>query len=310
MDSVLVEHTEDGKKAYKSLIVEPDKLSVLNSPLALEIVKELTREPGCALDIARNLQLDEQKVYYYLRKLEHSGIVKLVRTERRHGMTAKIYEAVAPVVAAKLHDDGFTLEADQAAVSPHIQKFLHLFVNNGTLDAKIIIGDPDEHGRFDTRSKEGSYFSDFAIFIGSFINKHSFPCYKIDTEIHSSDLNENLILLGNARTNTVIDRFKDSLPITFLGENQSHFVSKKTKKVYKDPRIGVIIKMKNPFNTEKNIMIIGGIRTRGTRAAIIALTQNIEELCANQENGSDFIKIVKGLDREGRGVIDSMEILE
>jgi hypothetical protein len=57
-------------------------------------------------------------------------------------------------------------------------------------------------------------------------------------------------------------------------------------------------------------MVIGGIRTRGARAAIIALTQNIEELCANQENGADFIRVVKGLDREGRGLIDSAEFLE
>jgi len=231
--------------------------------------------------------------------------------ERRHGMTAKIYSVMAPVIAAKLHDDGHMV-ADTPITTikdSNISDFFQPFVDGGTLNANIIIGNPDEHGRFDTRSKEGSYFSDFAILIGSFIRKHSFPYHKIDTEITDSDLKENLIILGNHKTNTVIDRLKDHLPISFL-ENDQSFISKNTKKVYKDPRTGFVIKIKNPFNPEKSIMVIGGIRTRGARAAIIALTQNIEELCANQENGADFIRVVKGLDREGRGLIDSAEFLE
>ncbi len=310
MDPVLVEHTEKGKKAYKSLVVEPDKLSVLNSKLAIEIVREITRQPGCALDIARSMQEDEQKVYYYLRKLENAGIVRLSKMERRHGMTAKIYEAVAPVVSAKLHDDGISLEAVPSMANLQVQKFLHPFVNDGELNAKIIIGDPDEHGRFDKRSKEGSYFSDFAIFLGSFVNRHRFPYYKIDTEIGTGDLNDNLILLGNVGTNVVIDKVKDSLPITFIGNGHNNFISRKSKKEYKNPRIGIIIKMKNPFNVQKRILIVGGIRTRGARAAIIALTQDIEKVCAGQEDGQPFIRIIRGLDKEGKGEVDSMEILE
>ena len=312
MDHILIEHTEEGKKAYKSLLVEPGKLSVLNSRLALEIVKELKRQQGCALDIARNLKEDEQKVYYYLRKLENSGIVKLCRTERRHGMTAKIYDVIAPVIATKLHDDGHMMPNPSLDTigNPDIAKFFQPFIDDGSLDAKIIIGDPNEHGRFDTRAKEGSYLPDFSIFLGSFVKMHNFPCYGIDTEVPEKDMNGNLILVGNPRTNTLIYGLRDSLPVSFLEKGFSSFVSKKTRKEYKDPRTGFIIKMKNPSNPDKSIMVIGGIRTRGMRAAIIALTQNIEELCSGQDNGPDFLKIVKGLDREGRGIIDSVEFLE
>jgi DNA-binding transcriptional ArsR family regulator len=310
MNNLFIEHAENGKKAYKSLLVDPDKLSVLSSPLAVRIVREITRQPGCALDIARCMQEDEQKIYYYLRKLENAGIVRLAKMERRHGMTAKIYETVAPVIATKLHDDGVAYAETKTYSMPVIQRFLSPFIEDNSLNAKIIIGDPDEHGRFDKRAKEGSYFSDFAIFLGSFINKHSFPYYKIDTEMGAGDLNDNLILLGNARTNMVIDKVKDSMPISFIGESQNHFISNKSKKEYKDPRIGMIVKMKNPFNVQKSILIIGGIRTRGTRAAIIALTQNIEKLCADHDDDQPFVKIIKGLDKEGRGEVDSMEIME
>lgn len=310
MDTVLVESTSEGKRAYKSLIVEPKCLSVLNSSLAVKIVKELTKENGCALDIARSLQEDEQKVYYYLRKLEEAGIVNMARTERRHGMTAKIFEVKAPVVAAKLDGEGHLI-TDLALKDVNILNFFQPFIKDGLLDSKIIIGDPNEHGRFDAKSKEGSYGTDFALFLGSLVNKLDFPHYFIDTEISESDLKGNLILLGNARTNTVVDKIKDAMPIEFLDEGHSSFESSHTNKIYKDPRTGFIIKMRNPFNEEKHVMIIGGIRTRGTRASVIALTQHIDLLCKNNGNGNhQYVRVVKGLDKEGRGFIDSAEILE
>lgn len=313
MESVFIEHTENGKRVYKSLLVEPEELSVLNSPMAVDIIKELKRQPCCALDIARNLQEDGQKVYYYLRKLEKSGMVTLTRTERRHGMTAKIYKVTAPVVTAKLYEDGHVIEDSNPIRNLNILKFFNPFIEDGNLNARIVIGDPNEHGRFDAQSKEGSYFTDIAIFLGGFIKKNDFPFYIIDTELDDNDLNENLILIGNARTNTVIDRLRDYIPITFLDKDHHSFISKKTNKIFKDPRTGFVIKIKNPFNKKKNIMIIGGVRTRGMRAAAISLTQNIDELVKTNEykdSNSSFIRVVKGLDKKGKGLIDSVEFLE
>ena len=310
MHSLFVEDGKDGRKAYKSLLLEPSKLSVLNSEMAVEIVRELTRQPSCALDIARSLQKDEQKIYYYLRKLEASGIVRLAGMERRHGMTAKIYEAIAPVIATKLHDDGHMIRNDSHFVNTNTVNFFTPFVQGGAFNAKIVIGDPNQHGRFDARSKEGSYIADLALLMGTLVENPLFPAYTIDTEISESQLKDNLILIGNSRTNTVLERYKDFLPITFLEGGEYSIVSKRSGKVYTDPRTGFIVKAASPVDKDKKILVVGGIRTRGLRAAIVALTQQTDRLSAGNGDGAEFVAIVKGLDKQGNGVIDSAEFLE
>ena len=87
----LIEDTEDGQKAYKTLLIKPKLFSVLNSELALRVLQELSKKPTCAMDIARKLKQHEQKIYYHVRRLEQAGIIKLVGTEERVGALAKLY---------------------------------------------------------------------------------------------------------------------------------------------------------------------------------------------------------------------------
>jgi len=307
---LLVEKGDNGTRAYKSLVVEPQKMGVLNSRLALDIVRELARQPCCALDIARSLQEDEQKVYYYLKKLEASGIVKLNRLERRHGMTAKIYEVLAPVISAKLHDNEHVMQEHETIHDPKMLDFLSPFVKNGKLNAVIVIGDPYSHGRFDKESHEGPYAFDLAVFLGKFISDLKFPHYKLDTEITEEDLKKNLILIGNMKSNVVVDMMNEHLPIYFDIENDFRVISKFTGNSYRDPRIGVIMKFDNPLSKGgSKVLIIGGIGSRGSRSSVIAFTEHFEDLVKNQENGNVF-RVVKGFDRSGDRIIDDVEILE
>jgi DNA-binding transcriptional ArsR family regulator len=309
MDHVFVEHGEEGKKAYKSLMVAPDKLSVLNSPLALEIFQELARHPCCALDIARNLQQDEQKVYYYLRKLENSGIVKLSKTERRHGMIAKIYEVMAPVISAKLHDDGHELHEKQVLHNLELLRFMSPFLENGKLNAVVVIGNPYSHGRFDSFSKEAPYAFDFALFLGNLLSEFKFPHYRLDTEVTEPDMQENLILIGNIKSNVIIDKINDQLPIFFETKSEFGAFSSSSGKNYTDPRTGLIINIKNPFNPAKRILIIGGVGSRGSRSAVVALTQHPDKI-KHPGKGQDFFCVVKGFDKNGDGAIDEIDVLE
>ncbi len=313
MDFSLIEENNGSKTVYDSLVVHPKKLNIFNSDLSLKIVSELVKKPGCAMDLARRLGEHEQKIYYHLRKMEKVGIIRITEVEKRYGMNANIYSMVSPVIAAKLYEDGHSLASGKKAgplASTEMLEFLHPFVKDGKLDARIIVGDPNEHGRFDAKSKEGTYVNDLGIFLGSFVNNFSFPYFTPDTEIRESDLGKNLILIGNVRTNVIIDRIKDHLPIEF-GDKGHYFRSLKTKTTHKDPRTGYIIKMKNPMNPKSHVLVIGGIRTRGARAAVIALTQNLKRLFdKNDANNGELVRIIKGLDKEGRGVIDSFEIKE
>lgn len=310
MKASLVENTGNGKISYDSLVVAPRKLSVFNSDLALRIVNDLVKNPGCAMDLARNLKEHEQKIYYHLRKLENVGVVKPIGTEKRYGMTAKIYSMTCPVIATKLYEDGNPLEKNSTVKDPNMMKFFYPFIEDGELNARIIIGDPYSHGRFDKASHEGPYALDFAIFLGRYLNQIKFPHYKLDTEINDNDLKNNLILIGNMKSNVVIDKINERLPVYFDTKGDFRIISKLTKNSYKDPRVGVIIKTDNPFSKGKKILIVGGIGSRGTRSSVIAFTEHFSELIKNNEEDGNVFRVVKGFDKKGDRIIDSVEILE
>jgi hypothetical protein len=61
--------------------------------------------------------------------------------------------------------------------------------------------------------------------------------------------------------------------------------------------------MPNPFARGKWILHIAGKRHTGTRAAIIALLSDFEEICRSS------IVIVEGLDADSDGIVDRAKII-
>ncbi len=305
-----IEESNGKAVAYDSVFVEPSKLNVFNSDLSFKVIREIAKQPVCAMDIARNIRQHEQKIYYHLRKFERAGIIRIVRTEKRHSMTAKLYGLVAPVVAAKLHEDGMEIKSDFAAhYNPEVRRFLHPFIDNGRLDAKIIIGDSYSHGKYDAHSTEGPHIFDFAVMVGGFLSELSFPHYKLDTEISKNELKENLILFGNNKTNAVIEEINHHLP-AYFDPARDCIISKATKKAYENPRTGFVIKCDNPLNKEKKILIFGGVRTRGIQSAIIAVTKHSDKLLKNADHDGNICRIVEGFDEDSDKIIDTVRFLE
>lgn len=303
----LIESLETGEqKVYSSVFVDHKNVNILSNDLAIKIVAKLAESKGCAMDLARDLNQHEQKIYYYLRKLETAGVVKKVGTERRFGMIAKMYSAVSPIVATKLYDDGSILHNGSADKDPRLVKLLHPFIEGGNLNAKIIIGYPYPHGKYDSHANEAAHLFDFAVMLGKFIGKVDFPNYKFDVDMHESELKNNLILFGNQTTNTVLDKINEKLPLT-LQKEPDGYVSKNSGKVYKEPNVGIVAKFNNPFAEGKKIFWVGGIRTRGTHAAIIAITQHLNNITLDKEN---FVAIVEGLDKNADHILDSIKVLE
>lgn len=312
MPSTLIESNESGRTAYDSLLVsDPTVLSAFGSKLSLKIIKALSENPSCGLDIARKLKVHEQKIYYHLKHLEKTGIVYPISTERRHGMIAKIYSVVSPVIAAKLFERGTEIKEStySTSLSQTLLNFLHPFIENGKLQAKIIIGDPHPHGKYDAGGGEGAHISDLLLFLGKFLNEFDFPNYKLDTEITKEDLKYNLILIGSNRTNTIIEKINSNLPVHFDSEKVS-IVSSKTNTTYRDDSIGIILKTKNPFNPKKMILLIGSLRTKSIRSAVICILKHIENIFKNIKSNEEIVIITQGFDKDGDGIIDEVKILE
>lgn len=302
----LVKDTGKNKVVYRSLLIDtPNSLGILANKTALDLIKELSLKPLCAMDLARRLGIHEQKVYYNLRMLEKSGIIKLLRTEERTGGTAKIYTLVEPVISVKLAENAFI--TTNTNISVKNLDLLKPFIVDGKLNAKVILGDTYSHGQYDATAVEGPYAFDFAVLLGSNLTNLDFPFYKFDTEINKEDLEDNLILIGKFKTNMVIQKINQYLPVYFDTKTGLSITSKTTKKIYDDPRHGMILKLDNPFNKNKKILLLGGIGRRGVQSAILAFTKYTDKL---SENDGTIIRIVKGYDKNGDKIIDSVKFLE
>lgn len=309
MKTLLVERSENGQRIYNSILVDPKNLSIFHNDLSVKIISEIAKDPQCAMDVAKKLNVHEQKVYYYLRKFKEVGIVKMTREESRYGMTAKIFSIVSPVIAAKLYEDGMDIEGTDPLLDATSLDFFYPFIAHGKLTAKVVFGDPYPHGEYDAVSKDGLYIYDLALLFGKIIKELEFLNYTLDTEVRKEDFNKNLILVGHAKTNVLINKINDSLPIFFNKEKGWAIESKTSKRVYDDPRIGMVVKCGSPFNHKKKILVIGGNGTRGTKASIIALTQHTNKVAGIINDEKTGI-VVEGVDKDGDMIIDSARILE
>jgi DNA-binding transcriptional ArsR family regulator len=311
MSAVLIDSSEKGRIAYDSLVIsDPTKLSAFNNKLSLKIIKVLAENPSCAIDVARKLKVHEQKVYYHLKHLEKAGIIYTISHERRHGMIANIYSVVSPVVAAKLFEGGTEVKEQYATIpSQVLVNFFSPFIENGSMNSKIIIGDTYPHGKYDIGGTEGAHISDLLLFMGKFLQELNYSNYKLDTETTKEELKGNLILVGNNRTNTIIDAINSDLPIYFDPEKIS-VVSSRTKNVYMDDGIGVVLKTKNPLNPKSMILLLGSLRGRGIRTASICVLKHIENKFKNLNNTDEIAIVAQGLDKDGDRIIDEVKILE
>jgi len=263
------------------------------SGIALRIMKILAERESYPKDIANQLRLEEQKVYYHIRQLEKKGYITLVRKEERGGALAKIYALSSPAFFMKF---GNFYEVKRVPHTVDMEPFIH----NGMLDAKIIIGSPNPHGPEKARSRDVTFAVDLALFLGTFLNKVEALSVLEDKDVHSHDLSGNLIVIGGPVTNKVTKMVNDKLSVRF--DAKKNIMSR--KKVYKEDECGFIAKTDNPFSKGKRIIVIAGKRYSGTKAAVIAFIKNFD--LVEKRN----YLIVEGLDNDGDGEIDDVRILE
>src|SRR3989344_271682 len=84
--------------------LSPQQLKACTSLLAQKILKKLAETPNYPKDIASQLNIHEQKVYYHTRKLEKAGIIQRISTETKQGALAHIYSLTHPSFAVRFKD--------------------------------------------------------------------------------------------------------------------------------------------------------------------------------------------------------------
>ncbi len=303
--SWLVEESRKGLKAFECKQLTPKLVSVVSNNLAYRILKELAKAPSCAMDIARRLGVHEQKVYYHIRRLEKAGLVKLIGKEQRLGMVAKIYDLSAQAVCVKFSD--FATVAKPLHLSQ--AKVLEPFVSKGKFNSLIVVGSPDPHGRFKAPASDGYGAIVLGTFLGRFLYSMPKEVYKLDTQVTENDRKKNLILVGGAKTNTLVYEINEKMPVRFEYSEEllEWRIRTPSGNVYSDKHVGFVARLVNPFNEKSQILVFAGKGFRGTFASILAFSKRLDELKL-EKPGS--YHVVKGVDTNSDGMIDDVEILE
>ena len=276
----------------KLMTVEADERQVF-SGLALKIMKSLSESQKYPKEIARELHVHEQKVYYHIRQLEKKGFIRLARKEEIGGTLAKIYELPHPAFVVRF---GAFREASRI---PNDSRTMEPFVRNGEMNAKIIVGSPEPHGPERARSRDITFAIELAMFMGTFLTKTDHGAVIEDKDAGTSDLNNNLIIIGGPVTNRITKMVNEKLPVRF-DKNKNILAG---RKIYRRDECGFVARAPNPFNKDKTIMVIAGKRFSGTKAAVLAFMQLPGIM-------KKSFSIVEGLDNDGDGEIDSCKIIE
>ena len=299
---------ENNKLSYSeaALVDNPSSLKIIDHPTRLRILNLLAKKPMYPAQIAKELKMHEQKVYYHIKQMTNSGLLEIVEREEIRGTVAKKLAPKYLNFVFSLSKNWKKLDGLIEKKDPLIETFLTPFVKDNDLNAKIVVGSPDPHGPHKARARDGHYAIDLALFLGQYLVASEFST-KLDVDIDLKQ-SKNLILVGGPVTNLVVGKINDFLPAKFSEKRPWGIVTK--KQTYTEESIGMISKGPNPYSPEHFILVIAGIRFIGTKSAVLALTKFTKQTIHRFTGQKEFHAIVQGFDLDGDGKIDSIEVLE
>lgn len=310
----ILEKKEDKAKLIPARILEPKHLRKALSPLAWKILQLLAERPYYPKELGKKLKMHEQKIYYHIRNLEKAGLIRIIREEERQGAMAKFYTINEPAFALILKP--LEPATKLFSMKTKYRDYLSPFIENGKFNATIIIGNPEPHGPTKERGHDGMYATDLALFFGTFLNYFPESSIKEDTQIRENDLKNNLIILGGPGVNIITKKINSKLPIKFKKVKYKEnfyigFESSVSGKSYIDEGYGIIVKMKNPFDKTKQILVIAGRRYFGTKAAVLAFLTKFDELIlGNPYNKKIHARVIDAIDLDSDGIVDFVEFVE
>jgi DNA-binding CsgD family transcriptional regulator len=271
---------------------DPQRLKSILNKLSWKILQILSEKEMYPMEIAKKLNIHEQKVYYHIRKLAKAGAIKVVREEEKKGAIAKYYKATFPAMGIELPFGNQKINNFPVVnIDEKMQQFLSPIVVDGVFDGKIVVGSPDPHGPFKAKARDGHYAAYLTFFLGQFVKLPDDFAIKLDVDV-KAEKDENNNLLASEH-----------------GFVLGGLVSEKTKKIYTADSMGVIARISNPWYPEKTVIVLAGNKAVGTKACVLALTKFWNK-ALKKFNGDKFAAVIQGFDLDGDGKVDSIEVLE
>jgi len=308
----LVEDTPQGAVGREAEILEkPERVAPLSSPLAWRILQELARAPDYPNALAARLNIHEQKVYYHVRRLERAGLLEVLREESKRGASARVLAPTAEAFAIVLKGRGKPVASPLLPHAGIVARFLEEFSSEGTFNGSIVVGSPYTHGPFSTTSRDSPYAVELGFFLGRLFAAPKRPLVRLDTELKAAGpVRDHLILVGGPVANIITMDLNPHLAVNFDWKQVWRMESSRTKRQYADEQVGLIAKVRSPWNPSRAVVLLGGLHAVGTMAAILGVTQSADDVLDGYKPGEDFYRVVAGQDRDADGRIDAVSILE
>ncbi|MEM2954685.1 MAG: S-layer protein [Candidatus Nanoarchaeia archaeon] len=295
------------KKAKAIKLLEPFQLKVLKNPLAIKILEELSKKSSYAIELSKKLGEHEQKIYYHLKALKKAGFINVIRSEPKRGALCQYYDLTAPAFGFELASEEIYFKEQK---NSKLRQFLYEFFKDGFFNGEIVVGSPEPHGPYLTSARDSHYAVQLAFFLG---NLCSLPenkfIIKLDTEVKAEKTyNKNMILIGGPVANIISQEINNNLKVKFAWEKTWQLISEKKKFI--EENHALIAKIRNPWDKNKVIILLAGLKAEGTRGAILALTNHHEKILKNFSLNSDFYAVLECQDKDGDGKIDDVKLLD
>lgn len=322
MDKKLLLHLRDNQPEVKEVCIfqNPQRMQLMLGKMSWKILTALAEKEMYPIELAKQLGIHEQLVYYHIRRLVKAGAITVEREEKKKGFSAKYYKTVSTAFGVELPEGYKPLRSQPSllSVDKRVQSFFQEFITeDGAFEGKIVVGCPTPHGPFKTSARDGHYAAHLCFFLGQFIRNSAEFAIKLDTDVKAEkEEKNNLILVGGPGTNLLTQEINEHLPVRFNMQSSSQgfllggLVSCRTSRVYTADTTGLVAKIVNPWDENKRIIVIAGNKAVGTKACVLAVTNFWSKTLQNYHSDDAFGAVVQGFDLDGDGKVDAIEVPE
>ncbi len=309
---LLIRKDREGILAKDILVSsEPSALRPLLNPITWKIANLLVKKPMYSAQIARELKIHEQTVYFHVRRLVKAGLLKKEKEEMIKGAVARYYSMPYGALGIELpKGEQRFASISTIQLSDKVRSFFEPFIQNGSFNGRIVVGSPDPHGPEKTTARDGHYAVHLAFFLGQLCKVPSDFVVKLDVDVKTEkEEKQNLILIGGPGTNLLTSDVNHYLPTKFNEKNIWAGLVDSQGRAFNTDRDAVIARIKNPFDPSKVVIVLAGVRTVGTKSAIIGLANFPDKVLADYKGEESWAIAIRGFDLDGDGKVDSVEVV-
>ena len=289
---------------------KPDGFRPASGKAGQKILNLLATGPKYPAEMARSMNAHHQTVYYHIGRLEKAGLIARIRSEQIRGGEANLYALASDGYAVEFPVKGEQMPTlKSSGRSKALGRFFKEFFVGGEFDGWIVVGSPLQHGQGGTQARDGHYAVQLGFALGQFVALPSKFPVKLDVDVRSEKLlASNLVVVGGPRTNVIAEDLNPSLRFRFSQGGFWGSIVDDEGKAYGSELDCIVEKVRNPWDHGKTCILAAGLSGAGTKAAIIGVC-NFAEKILQKYRGGDFAAILRGVDRDGDGKVDSVDVL-